>query len=93
MPHGKKQHVWSCYHPQLLISDRKSVLRIFVYGSHDHPLWLRRRIQCIIDLKNDEVVALLVCTILVVGSILKSAAAQIGPIGANPLQESAWRKN
>jgi hypothetical protein len=42
---------------------------------------------------NDEVVALLVCTILMAGSVLKSAAAQIGPLGANPLQESAWRKN
>ena len=42
---------------------------------------------------NDEVVALLVSTILMVGPILKSAAAQIGPLGANLLQGSAWRKN
>jgi hypothetical protein len=77
--------------PQLLISDRKDVLRISAYGSHDRPLWLLRRIQCIMA-SNDEVVALSVCTILMVGSILKSAAAQIGHLGANPLQESAWRK-
>jgi hypothetical protein len=100
MPHGTKQHVWSaCYRqrvphispPQLLISDRKDVLRISAYGSHDRPLWLLRRIQCIMA-SNDEVVALSVCTILMVGSILKYAAAQIGPLGANPLQESAWRR-
>ena len=62
--------------PQLLISDRKDVLRISAYGSHDRPLWLLRRSSVLLT-SNVEVVALLACTILMVGSILKSAADQI----------------
>ena len=84
MRHGNKQHVWSaCYRQRVPYHPHNSSYRtekmcseylpmgamIAPYGCFD--------VSSVLLTSNDEVVALLVCTILMVGSILKSAAAQI----------------
>ena len=87
MHHGNKQHFWSaCYRQRVSYHPRNSSYRtekmcseylpmgamIAPYGCFD--------VSTVLLTSKDEAVALLACTISMVGPILKSAADQIGPL-------------
>jgi hypothetical protein len=67
--------------PQLLISDEKRSaqnMHLPVWALVGRDLYLD--VSSVLLTSNDEAVALLACTMSMAGSILKSAADQIGPL-------------